>query len=266
MRLAAFIFVSGIALAGVSASACAATLFDDGPATTDFGVFPGWQRVMKETRADIAATPIASPTPSVATIAPAPHDVYGPVKPVTKITDAKPSAGTQKPECKTASPCVTTSWQSFIAYARTLPHDKQLAAVNDWANAHRYVEDWASWGLPDYWETPAEFLARGGDCEDFAIIKYYTLARLGWSVDDMRIMIVNDTNLEIYHAVLAVRQKGTEPVLLDNQAKQLVPLSVASHYRLIYSLNEHGWWMAPSPAIVISSRSSAKPVETAAGN
>ena len=127
-----------------------------------------------------------------------------------------------------------------------------LDAVNRWANNHPYVEDWANWGLPDYWETPKEFLTRGGDCEDFAIIKYFTLRRLGFDANDLRIMIVNDTNLQIYHAVLAVRQKDGEPLILDNQAKDVIPASVASQYHLIYSLNETGWWLAAPPTFIVA--------------
>jgi predicted transglutaminase-like cysteine proteinase len=33
----------------------------------------------------------------------------------------------------------------------------------------------------DYWSTPREFLISGrGDCEDYAIIKYFTLIKLGF--------------------------------------------------------------------------------------
>jgi predicted transglutaminase-like cysteine proteinase len=157
-------------------------------------------------------------------------------------------------------------WTAFIRSTAKLPRSKQLEAVNDWANAHRYVEDWASWGLPDYWETPREFLARGGDCEDFAIIKYFTLTALGFSPDDLRILVVNDTNLQIFHAVLAVRQAKGEPLLLDNQAKEVVPLSVAPQYRLIYSLNEKGWWMAPAPSFVAVNSAKTDTLNTAAGH
>jgi predicted transglutaminase-like cysteine proteinase len=105
-----------------------------------------------------------------------------------------------------------------------------------------------NWHVPDYWETPGEFLARGGECKDYAVIKYYSLVRLGFSPDDLRIVVLNDTNINAFHAVLAVRLDGGV-WLLDNQLQQVVPMDVAVQYAPIYSLNEHGWWLHSIPKI-----------------
>ncbi|MGV8995833.1 MAG: transglutaminase-like cysteine peptidase [Parvibaculaceae bacterium] len=169
-------------------------------------------------------------------------------------------------DCGQSPECLIKRWKTFIANTAKLPRDKQLDAVNRWANAYAYIEDWAHWGLPDYWESPREFLAGGGDCEDYAIIKYFTLIQLGFSPSDMRIVVVNDTNLEIFHAVLAVRQPKEEPILLDNQAQNLVPMSAAPQYKTIYSLNENGWWMANAPSIMISKNNVANEFQTASGS
>ena len=37
--------------------------------------------------------------------------------------------------------------------------------VNAMMNKVPYIEDTKNWGSSDYWETPVEFLSRGGDCE-----------------------------------------------------------------------------------------------------
>tara|TARA_R110002110_G_scaffold413827_2_gene642011 strand:+ start:1481 stop:2272 length:792 start_codon:yes stop_codon:yes gene_type:complete len=260
MRLAVSIVTLVVALLSVTAPACAAALFKDGPVNTDFRIFPGWQRVMAEMN-QVNATPtvpVSTPTGSA------------PLAAATLTSAATSSgsanAGTQHVQGACTSPeCRLAAWQAFIRETAKLPDAQQLDAVNRWANAHRYIEDWANWGLPDYWETPEEFFSRGGDCEDFAIIKYFTLAALGVSPDDMRIMVVNDTNLEIFHAVLAVRQASGEPLILDNQAKDVVPLSFVPHYRLIYSLNEKGWWMAPTPILINVQRAKSEPLRIAAG-
>lgn len=273
MRFAAFILALAIALSGATIPARAATLFNDGPATTDFSVFPGWQRVMAATHSDIIAAPVSLTTMSPAATGQTPEanlalkTNQAPKANQVQSSPQAPSHALAPPQvnCLGTQDCVIKRWKAFISATAKLPRDQQLDAVNRWANAHAYVEDWANWGLPDYWETPREFLTRGGDCEDFAIIKYFTLKQLGFSPDDMRIMVVNDTNLEIFHAILAVRQKKGEPVLLDNQAKELVPMSAAPQYHLIYSLNERGWWMANSPAIVISSNNISSEFQTASG-
>lgn len=257
MRFAAFTLVLGISLFSATAPACAAPIFNDGPATTDFSVFPGWQRVMAAVRLDISTVaPPPTTTHTVPTLSPPAAGTPQTPKPARTLPQA---------DCIGTSDCVIKRWKAFIAATAKLPRSQQLDAVNKWVNAYAYVEDWSNWGLPDYWETPREFFTRGGDCEDFAIIKYFTLTQLGFSPDDMRIMIVNDTNLEIFHAILAVRQKSGEPILLDNQATSLVPMSAAPQYHLIYSLNERGWWMANSPSIMISSNNVSSEFQTASG-
>lgn len=260
MRLAVSIVTLVFALLSVTAPVRAAALFEDGPVNTDFRIFPGWQRVMVE-MTEVNATPSLPVSPPPMSAPPA----------VSMLTSAATSSGSAHADiqpmqgsCMSAE-CRLAAWQAFIRETAKLPVARQLDAVNRWANAHPYVEDWANWGLPDYWETPAEFFTRGGDCEDFAIIKYFTLTALGVSPDDMRIMVVNDTNLEIFHAVLAVRQTSGEPLVLDNQAKDVVPISLVPHYRLIYSLNEKGWWMAPTPLLIDVQRAKSEPVRIAAG-
>ena len=49
------------------------------------------------------------------------------------------------------------------------------------------------WGVMDYWETPAEFFQKSGDCEDFAIAKYFALRDLGFPASQMRIVVLKDT-------------------------------------------------------------------------
>jgi predicted transglutaminase-like cysteine proteinase len=74
--------------------------------------------------------------------------------------------------------------------------------------------------------------------------------RLGFSTDDLRIVIVDDTNLNVFHAVLAVRSDNNV-WLLDNQLQHVVPMEIAVQYVPIYSLNEHGWWMHSMPKITL---------------
>ena len=57
----------------------------------------------------------------------------------------------------------------------------KLKAVNDFFNQRlAYMEDIDNWGVQDYWASPLESLGKGaGDCEDYAIGKYFTLTSLG---------------------------------------------------------------------------------------
>ncbi|MBO6827891.1 MAG: transglutaminase-like cysteine peptidase, partial [Sneathiella sp.] len=98
-----------------------------------------------------------------------------------------------------------------------------------------------NWGVKDYWAIPKEFFPKFGDCEDYAITKYFTLRALGWKAEDMEIVILQDLNLRIAHAILVVKFEGKKMVL-DNQIGLVVDSKRIRHYRPIYSVNENGWW------------------------
>lgn len=150
--------------------------------------------------------------------------------------------------CNDERHCAPQAWTDFLATVRGQDARAQLDAVNRWANAHPHVEDSTNWGVPDYWETPGEFVARGGDCEDFAIVKYFSLVRLGFSPRDLRIVIVSDSRSRSFHAVLAARSGGTA-LILDDQAPDVTRLDSLTHYFPVYSLGDQGWWLHSAPVI-----------------
>ncbi len=141
-----------------------------------------------------------------------------------------------------SSICDKAAWQRFIDGLRGAGPAAQLDAVNAEMNRHPYIEDPVNWGVPDYWETPFEFLRRDGDCEDYAISKYLALRALGLDLGTMRIVVLQDMNLDLGHAVLAVYLDG-RIMILDNQIKRVVGADSIRHYRPIYSINEDGWWL-----------------------
>lgn len=138
--------------------------------------------------------------------------------------------------------CSYVEWQDIIAELRTLPRMEQLKAVNQVFNDHPYILDNVNWGMEDYWATVFEFIRRDGDCEDYAIAKYVTLRALGWSVDDLRIVIVHDNKLRLNHAILAAYVDGAI-YIGDNQISSLAKAERIHHYRPIYSINENAWWL-----------------------
>lgn len=124
---------------------------------------------------------------------------------------------------------------------RGLSMNAMVDAVNAYVNKVRYIEDSKNYGQSDYWATPAEFFARGGDCEDFAIAKYALLKELGVPEHKMRMAIVQDKIKNIPHAVLIV-YTDNGPVLLDNQIKRTTEVASVDRYQPIYSINANGWW------------------------
>jgi predicted transglutaminase-like cysteine proteinase len=121
-----------------------------------------------------------------------------------------------------------------------------LQAVNRFANTRDYVLDLDNYGVEDYWAVPREFLGNGGDCEDYVITKLFSLRWLGYPADEMRIVIVQDTNLRIPHAILAVA-RGPETLILDNQAEAVLRAVDLVHYVPVFSINEHRWWIHLPP-------------------
>jgi predicted transglutaminase-like cysteine proteinase len=138
--------------------------------------------------------------------------------------------------------CRVPEWQQLIASLKGHSLREQLAAINEFANRFRYVTDQDNYGRSDYWAIPREFLTLGGDCEDYAIIKYFSLRQLGVAPESLRIVVVQDSNLRVPHAVLAVY--APEGVLiLDNQIREVISHTKIAHYIPVFSLNERNWWM-----------------------
>jgi predicted transglutaminase-like cysteine proteinase len=151
---------------------------------------------------------------------------------------------TPKGSCESTkfNQCHLKEWRDFLARLKPLPPAEQIKQVNLYANKKPYVLDIENYGVADYWATPLEFLAHNGDCEDYAIFKMLSLKQLGFPVDDMRIVIVQDTNLRIAHAVMSLKRNG-DILILDNQIPQVISHKDIFHYVPIYSLNEKHWWM-----------------------
>jgi len=138
--------------------------------------------------------------------------------------------------------CHLADWLRFLDTLRDLPVRQQLEQVNQYANSRHYILDIDQYGIEDYWAVPREFLPLGGDCEDFAITKFFSLRWLGWPAERLRIVVVQDTNLRIPHAVLAV-EHDNDPLILDNQVGEVLRDGDILHYTPVYSINERGWWL-----------------------
>ena len=138
--------------------------------------------------------------------------------------------------------CHVKAWQGFLKRIQTLPKMEQLNAVNQFANEHEYILDIENYGMDDYWATPKEFLYNNGDCEDYAIIKMLSLKKLGFDMEKIRLVVLQDTNLRTPHAVLAV-ESPNDTLILDNQVDEVVSHKYILHYVPVYAVNEMKWWM-----------------------
>ena len=85
------------------------------------------------------------------------------------------------------------AWKDIKAKLSGMSPLEQVKAVNVLINRWPYRTDMDVWGVMDYWETPVEFFQKSGDCEDFAIAKYFALRDLGFPASQMRIVVLKDT-------------------------------------------------------------------------
>jgi predicted transglutaminase-like cysteine proteinase len=90
-----------------------------------------------------------------------------------------------------------------------------------------------------------ETLAKGaGDCEDFAIIKYYTLTAIGIPVDQLRLTYVRariggpSSSIVQAHMVLTYyASPDAEPLVLDNLVSSIYPASRRPDLQPVFSFN-----------------------------
>ena len=140
------------------------------------------------------------------------------------------------------------AWTDFVQKQRgtkaqrPLPDSESapLTAVNAFVNAVPFFEDQQHWGQLDYWATPAEtYGSHGGDCEDFAIAKYFLLKELGVPVERLRITYVRAIKLNQPHMVLAYyASPGSEPLILDNLERGIRPASARTDLVPVFSFND----------------------------
>ncbi|KAF0192175.1 MAG: hypothetical protein FD165_1243 [Gammaproteobacteria bacterium] len=141
------------------------------------------------------------------------------------------------------------TWNTLLQEGKDLADDKKIVLVNRFFNQLRFVSDMEHWGTGDYWATPLEFLgSNGGDCEDFAIAKYFSLRELGVPVERLRLTYVRALKpnpVSQAHMVLAFYPAtDAEPLVLDNLIDDIRPASQRPDLVPVYSFNGDGLWLA----------------------
>lgn len=143
------------------------------------------------------------------------------------------------------------AWQKMHNAAARADETAKLSAVNGFFNQRiRFSDDVAVWGQADYWATPLETLSKGaGDCEDYAIAKYFSLLALGIPPARLRLTYVraamprDGATVFVPHMVLAYYAKpGGEPLVLDNLVDAIQPASARPDLRPVFSFNTEGLW------------------------
>ena len=142
------------------------------------------------------------------------------------------------------------SWVELLATGRRRPVSEQLAQVNDYFNRRvRFVDDVDLWGQSDYWATPMETLAHAaGDCEDFAIAKYFTLLALGVPVEKLRLTYVRARvaggGFQAHMVLAYYPTPDAEPMVLDNLVPSIQPASRRTDLLPVFNFNSERIYQA----------------------
>ena len=137
--------------------------------------------------------------------------------------------------------------QSFTRMVRAARQEGFLAKidrVNRGVNGLiTYRRDKAVYGSLDHWAKPAEILKRGaGDCEDFAILKMAALLDAGIPAQSMSLVVLQDSQKGVFHAVLSVAT-GSGIFILDNVRNNVVKDTSLPSYVPLYSFSTNRAWI-----------------------
>lgn len=137
------------------------------------------------------------------------------------------------------------AWRQMQRASQNQTIAMQLKLTNDFFNGLRFEEDSEHWQAEDYWATPLETVAtNGGDCEDFALGKYFTLIEQGVPEQCLSMMYVEALSLNKAHMVLTYQcNRDDVKLVLDNLITAIVPADERSDLIPVYSFNTAGLWL-----------------------
>jgi len=136
------------------------------------------------------------------------------------------------------------AWLNVLNKQYKDEHQK-LVSTNRFFNQLRFTTDKRLWGLNNYWATPVEFIGvNAGDCEDFALAKYFSLIAIGIADEKLRIVMVKSLTLNQYHMVVAYYATPTsEPLILDNIDGRIKKANARKDLIPVYSFNGKQLWL-----------------------
>ena len=152
------------------------------------------------------------------------------------------SIGSTATACSTRPQNPLQDWQRLIVTMAgdvTLTEREKVAVINSFFNRLCWISDIGQWSSTDYWATPLEVLAAGGgDCEDFAIAKYFSLKAAGIAPEKLRITYASLPEHTSGHMVLLYYPSAeADPLVLDNIDQDPTRLSHRTDLQPIYSFN-----------------------------
>jgi predicted transglutaminase-like cysteine proteinase len=152
----------------------------------------------------------------------------------------------EKPAAQRAADQRVSAWKALVVEGQGVTEERKLVLANDFVNRLLFVDDIDHWGQQDYWAAPLETISSGGgDCEDLAIAKYFTLRDLQVPEERLRITYVKALGLNKPHMVLSYHAAPeSDPLVLDNLDPAIKPASKRRDLYPVYSFNGTSLWSA----------------------
>ncbi len=143
----------------------------------------------------------------------------------------------------------------LLTRAAALDEGQRLTLINDFFNQRiAFRDDSETWGRIDYWASPLETLERGqGDCEDYAIAKYFSLTAAGVAETRLRLVYVRallDGRPQAHMVLAYYPALDAEPLILDNLRPAVLPASSRPDLAPVFSFNGEGLWQGVGSATV----------------
>ena len=133
-------------------------------------------------------------------------------------------------------------YQNTLLTLKTLDKEIQLNRMNFYLNRLLPQYDDVINNKLDNWATPKEFLTVGyGDCEDYVIIKYYSLIKLGFDEKKLYLTLVKEKFRGGNHMVLTYfKTQGKSPLVLDNLSFKILDLNTREDLEAEIFINSSG--------------------------
>ena len=141
-------------------------------------------------------------------------------------------------------------WRDLIQRLYAENEELKVELVNRFFNQIPNRTDEQVWGRRDYWATPVELLGRNaGDCEDFALAKYFTLRAVGVANDRLRITYVRawietEKRMESHMVLAYYPFADADPLILDNLVPEVLSASSRADLSPTMGFNAEGLWSA----------------------
>ena len=145
----------------------------------------------------------------------------------------------------------------LIADVKTKTDLEKIQQINQFFNAQvNFQEDRLLWKNLDYWATPLETLGQAaGDCEDYAIAKYFSLLEAGIDIEKLRLIYVKaqigDASSRLFHAHMVLGYYETDdsiPYIFDKLISSVEQANHSPDLKPVFSFNSGGIWVGNKPA------------------